>query len=115
MCGGGAGSTSLNSNVVHHVSPTVSCQLNLTGPEGYIQAPPTSSSASHAASDCSYTVTVYTGYGVEVQVRSEVSVHTFLCSSFGGGGVAGVSGRGFALQVFKVLALLRRAAVSLAL
>uniref|UniRef100_A0A674MYW9 Seizure related 6 homolog n=1 Tax=Takifugu rubripes TaxID=31033 RepID=A0A674MYW9_TAKRU len=54
----------------------VSCQLNLTGPEGYIQAPPTSSSAPHATSDCSYTVTVYMGYGVEVQVRSEGSVHT---------------------------------------
>uniref|UniRef100_H3CCX3 Seizure related 6 homolog n=1 Tax=Tetraodon nigroviridis TaxID=99883 RepID=H3CCX3_TETNG len=40
------------------------CQLDLGGPEGYVEAPPTSG----PASDCSYTVTVAMGYGVEVQV-----------------------------------------------
>lgn len=47
---------------------TVACQLNLTGPEGYIEAPPQSSSAFHSTVDCSYTITVYMGYGVEIQV-----------------------------------------------
>ncbi|XP_031728302.1 seizure protein 6 homolog isoform X2 [Anarrhichthys ocellatus] len=46
----------------------VPCQLNLTGPEGYIEAPPQSSSAFHSTMDCSYVITVYMGYGVEVQV-----------------------------------------------
>ncbi|XP_039633933.1 seizure protein 6 isoform X2 [Perca fluviatilis] len=48
----------------------VPCQLNLTGPEGYIEAPPQSSSALHSTMDCSYTITVYMGYGVEVQVMN---------------------------------------------
>uniref|UniRef100_A0A8C3A849 Seizure related 6 homolog n=1 Tax=Cyclopterus lumpus TaxID=8103 RepID=A0A8C3A849_CYCLU len=48
---------------------SVACQLNLTGPEGYIEAPPQSSSALHSTVDCSYVITVYMGYGVEVQVR----------------------------------------------
>ncbi|XP_032382948.1 seizure protein 6 [Etheostoma spectabile] len=47
-----------------------SCQLNLTGPEGYIEAPPQSSSALHSTIDCSYIITVYMGYGVEVQVMN---------------------------------------------
>ncbi|XP_068601887.1 seizure protein 6 homolog [Brachionichthys hirsutus] len=46
----------------------VPCQLNLTGPEGYMEAPPLSGSAFHATVDCSYTITVCMGYGVEVQV-----------------------------------------------
>lgn len=48
----------------------IPCQLNLTGPEGYIEAPPQSSSAFHSTVDCSYVITVYMGYGVEVQVMN---------------------------------------------
>ncbi|XP_054456055.1 seizure protein 6 homolog [Anoplopoma fimbria] len=48
----------------------VPCQLNLTGPEGYIEAPPQSSSAFPSTMDCSYVITVYMGYGVEVQVMN---------------------------------------------
>lgn len=44
---------------------TVSCQLNLTRPEGYIEAPPRSGSTTN----CRYLISVYMGYGVEVQVR----------------------------------------------
>ncbi len=56
--------------------PAVPCQLNLTGPEGYIEAPPQTSSAFHSTTDCSYVVTVYLGYGVEVQVRATTtSIH----------------------------------------
>lgn len=55
------------------VPPAVPCQLNLTGPEGYIEAPPHSSSAFHSTTDCSYIITVYMGYGVEVQVRSSTA------------------------------------------
>lgn len=53
--------------------PAVPCQLNLTGPEGYIEAPPQSSSVFHSTINCSYTITVYMGYGVEVQVRAELT------------------------------------------
>ncbi|KAI9542262.1 hypothetical protein NQZ68_022316 [Dissostichus eleginoides] len=41
--------------------------MNLTGPDGYIKAPPQSSSAFQSTMDCSYVITVYMGYGVEVQ------------------------------------------------
>ncbi|KAK1900064.1 Seizure protein 6 like, partial [Dissostichus eleginoides] len=48
-------------------SSNVPCQMNLTGPDGYIKAPPQSSSAFQSTMDCSYVITVYMGYGVEVQ------------------------------------------------
>lgn len=61
-----ASSESLHAAVV---APSVPCHLNLTGPEGYIEAPPQSVSAFHSTVDCSYIIFVYMGYGVEVQVR----------------------------------------------
>uniref|UniRef100_A0A4W6CDE6 Seizure related 6 homolog n=1 Tax=Lates calcarifer TaxID=8187 RepID=A0A4W6CDE6_LATCA len=51
-------------------SQSVPCQLNLTGPEGYIEAPPQSSSDFYSTVDCTYIITVYMGYGVEVQVMN---------------------------------------------
>ncbi|XP_018586841.2 seizure protein 6-like isoform X3 [Scleropages formosus] len=42
---------------------TVPCGMNLTAAEGYIKA-----SLSDSAMDCMYSITVYLGYGVEVQV-----------------------------------------------
>ncbi|KAK7882712.1 hypothetical protein WMY93_028886 [Mugilogobius chulae] len=48
----------------------VSCHMNLTGPEGFIEAPPQSSSSFLSTKDCTYTITVYMGYGVEVQVMN---------------------------------------------
>ncbi|XP_068173521.1 seizure protein 6-like [Antennarius striatus] len=48
-------------------SPGV-CQLNLTGPEGFIETPPQPRPGLHPPTDCSYIITVYKGYGVEVQV-----------------------------------------------
>ncbi|XP_041851043.1 seizure protein 6-like [Melanotaenia boesemani] len=52
------------------IQSPVSCQINLTGPEGYIEAPPQSSSSFHSTVDCTYIITVYMGYGVEVQVMN---------------------------------------------
>ncbi|KAM9734434.1 LOW QUALITY PROTEIN: seizure 6-like protein [Menidia menidia] len=47
------------------------CSLNFSGPEGYIDSPdPPPTPAGGALLLCSYTVTVYTGYGVELQVKS---------------------------------------------
>ncbi|KAJ4935795.1 hypothetical protein JOQ06_017322 [Pogonophryne albipinna] len=58
----------------------VPCQMNLTGPDGYIKAPPQSSSAFQSTMDCSYVITVYMGYGVEVQVRERLNINPFSIS-----------------------------------
>ncbi|XP_056138840.1 seizure protein 6 homolog [Lampris incognitus] len=47
----------------------VPCQFNLTGPEGYIEAPPQFTSGFYSPVDCTYIITIYTGYGVEIQVK----------------------------------------------
>ncbi|XP_071328063.1 seizure protein 6 homolog [Trachinotus anak] len=62
--------TITTTTVITTMQSPVPCQLNLTGPEGYIEAPPQSSSAFHSTVDCSYIITVYMGYGVEVQVMN---------------------------------------------
>ncbi|XP_062242500.1 seizure protein 6-like isoform X1 [Platichthys flesus] len=62
--------TITTTTVITTMQSPVPCQLNLTGPEGYIEAPPQSSLAFHSTMDCSYIITVYTGYGVEVQVMN---------------------------------------------
>ncbi|KAF3692524.1 Seizure protein 6 [Channa argus] len=56
--------------IVTTMQSPVSCQLNLTEPEGYIEAPSQSCSGFHSTKDCSYIITVYMGYGVEVQVMN---------------------------------------------
>ncbi|KAF5893893.1 seizure protein 6, partial [Clarias magur] len=43
------------------------CSTNLTDAEGYIEMPPSSDSFD-SSMDCTYFVTVYLGYGVEIQV-----------------------------------------------
>lgn len=58
--------------LVFNVFPSVlavPCIFNLTAPEGYIETPQPSSSHYYSSVDCTYTVTVYMGYGVEIQVR----------------------------------------------
>ncbi|XP_023284251.1 seizure protein 6 homolog isoform X1 [Seriola lalandi dorsalis] len=62
--------TITTTTIITTMQSPVPCQLNLTGPEGYIEAPPQSSSAFHSTVDCSYIITVYMGYGVEVQVMN---------------------------------------------
>ncbi|XP_059186789.1 seizure protein 6 homolog isoform X2 [Centropristis striata] len=62
--------TITTTTIITTMQSPVPCQLNLTGPEGYIEAPPQSSSAFHSTMDCSYIITVYMGYGVEVQVMN---------------------------------------------
>uniref|UniRef100_A0AAY4DTH4 Uncharacterized protein n=2 Tax=Denticeps clupeoides TaxID=299321 RepID=A0AAY4DTH4_9TELE len=44
------------------------CHANLTAPEGLIESPPQAGSWSTV--DCSYSVTAYMGYGVEIQVMN---------------------------------------------
>ncbi|XP_019116233.2 seizure protein 6 homolog isoform X2 [Larimichthys crocea] len=62
--------TITTTTIITTMQSPIPCQLNMTGPEGYIEAPPQSSSAFHSTMDCSYIITVYMGYGVEVQVMN---------------------------------------------
>uniref|UniRef100_A0A4W4HTV2 Seizure related 6 homolog b n=1 Tax=Electrophorus electricus TaxID=8005 RepID=A0A4W4HTV2_ELEEL len=48
-------------------STTAACRGSFTAPGGYIEAP-SQGSWPHTNADCTYTVTVYMGYGVESQV-----------------------------------------------
>ena len=73
---------------VHRVS-TGPCQLDLGGAEGYIQAPPPPGPAFSSTSGCSYTVSVATGYGVEVQVRPQLLVQVVAMGGASAGGRAG--------------------------
>uniref|UniRef100_A0AAQ5YRV5 Seizure related 6 homolog (mouse)-like n=1 Tax=Amphiprion ocellaris TaxID=80972 RepID=A0AAQ5YRV5_AMPOC len=47
-----------------------SCMVNLSDPEGYIDSSDDPPLPDGALLHCTYTVTVYTGYGVELQVKS---------------------------------------------
>uniref|UniRef100_A0A665VU38 Seizure related 6 homolog (mouse)-like n=1 Tax=Echeneis naucrates TaxID=173247 RepID=A0A665VU38_ECHNA len=51
-------------------SAAQSCMLNFSGPEGYIDSSNEPPLPDGAFLHCTYTVTVYTGYGVELQVKS---------------------------------------------
>lgn len=62
--------TITTTTIITTMQSPVACQMNLTGPEGFIEAPPQSSSSFLSTRDCSYLITVYTGYGVEVQVMN---------------------------------------------
>lgn len=46
------------------------CNTNFTSPGGYIETPQQARSWYNTNLDCTYTVTVYMGYGVEIQVNS---------------------------------------------
>ncbi|KAK5929845.1 hypothetical protein CgunFtcFv8_011043 [Champsocephalus gunnari] len=72
--------TITTTTIVTTMQSPVPCQMNLTGPDGYIKAPPQSSSAFQSTMDCSYVITVYMGYGVEVQVRERLNINPFSIS-----------------------------------
>lgn len=49
--------------------PTVVCSVSFYAPEGYIDSGDYPPLPQHSYLECTYNVTVYTGYGVELQVR----------------------------------------------
>ncbi|XP_061590025.1 seizure 6-like protein isoform X2 [Cololabis saira] len=51
-------------------SAASSCTMDLSGPEGYIDSSDNPPVPDGSRLHCTYTVTVYTGYGVELQVKS---------------------------------------------
>ncbi|KAL0973324.1 hypothetical protein UPYG_G00201950 [Umbra pygmaea] len=58
--------TITTTTIITSVHNPVPCSSNLTAPEGYIAQP--SSSQHYFSVDCTYTVTAFTGYGIEIQV-----------------------------------------------
>lgn len=53
------------------------CSTNFTTPEGHIEVPAQPDAWSYPGLDCTYTISVYMGYGVEIQVSASPST----CSS----------------------------------
>ncbi|XP_062329437.1 seizure protein 6 homolog [Osmerus eperlanus] len=52
------------------IQTPVPCHFNLTAPDGYIETPQPPGSWYYSTEDCVYTVTVYMGYGVEIQIMN---------------------------------------------
>ncbi|KAJ8342101.1 hypothetical protein SKAU_G00320290 [Synaphobranchus kaupii] len=60
--------TIISTTIITTIQSPVPCSTNLTAPEGYMEVPPAPAAWSHPSLDCTFTVTVYMGYGVEIQV-----------------------------------------------
>lgn len=54
--------------------PPVRCSVSFYNPEGYIDSTDYPPLPLHSFLECTYNVTVYTGYGVELQVRNASGV-----------------------------------------
>ncbi|XP_067419950.1 seizure 6-like protein 2 isoform X2 [Emydura macquarii macquarii] len=50
--------------------PTVLCNNNISEAEGYVESPDYAGAAFYGGLDCTYSIRVYMGYGVEVQVQT---------------------------------------------
>ncbi|XP_018604286.2 seizure protein 6 isoform X2 [Scleropages formosus] len=59
--------TIITTTVITTMQTPVPCSTNFTAPEGYIEAPQ-QANPWPSSMDCTYSVTVYMGYGVELQV-----------------------------------------------
>ncbi|XP_036392253.1 seizure protein 6 homolog [Megalops cyprinoides] len=60
--------TIITTTIITTMQTPVPCSTNLTILEGYIEFPPQPIVWSYPSLDCTHTVTVYMGYGVEIQV-----------------------------------------------
>ncbi|KAA0702007.1 Seizure protein 6 -like protein [Triplophysa tibetana] len=63
-------STIITTMVITNMQSPAPCSTNFTAPGGYIETPQHTRSAYNTNVDCTYTVTVYMGYGVEIQVMN---------------------------------------------
>ncbi|KAF5901994.1 seizure protein 6 isoform X1, partial [Clarias magur] len=61
--------TIFTTTIITTIQSTAPCSINFTAPGGYIETPPRGS-CDYSNFDCTYTVTVYMGYGVEIQVMN---------------------------------------------
>lgn len=57
----------------------VQCSVNFFEPEGYIDSTDYPPLPFQNYLQCAYNITVYMGYGVELQVRTEMSPAIFKC------------------------------------
>ncbi|XP_059511234.1 seizure protein 6 homolog isoform X2 [Stegostoma tigrinum] len=62
--------TIITTTIITTVQTPVPCSLNFTDFEGYIESPEYPSHLYYSNLDCIYTITVYRGYGVELQVKN---------------------------------------------
>ncbi|XP_051963166.1 seizure protein 6 homolog isoform X1 [Xyrauchen texanus] len=65
-----ATSTIITTTVITTMQMPAPCSSNFTAPGGYIETPQPAKSWYNTNVDCTYTVTVYMGYGVEIQVMN---------------------------------------------
>ncbi|XP_043924416.1 seizure 6-like protein [Protopterus annectens] len=63
-------STIITTTVITSEQPPVLCSVNFSEPEGYIDSADYPPLPMYSYLECIYNVTVYTGYGVELQVKS---------------------------------------------
>ncbi|XP_016380796.1 seizure protein 6-like isoform X1 [Sinocyclocheilus rhinocerous] len=63
-------STIITTTVIATMQAPAPCNTNFTSPGGYIETLQQAKSWYNTDVDCTYTVTVYMGYGVEIQVNS---------------------------------------------
>ncbi|XP_043910371.1 seizure protein 6 homolog isoform X2 [Protopterus annectens] len=60
--------TIITTTTITTLQSPVPCNLNFTSPEGYIESPEPSGFNSYSGLECTYFITVYIGYGVEIKV-----------------------------------------------
>ncbi|MBN3319915.1 SEZ6 protein, partial [Atractosteus spatula] len=60
--------TIITTTIITTMQTPVPCNSNFTAPEGYIESPRPSSVWYYSSVDCTYSVTSFLGYGVEIQV-----------------------------------------------
>ncbi|KAF7700015.1 seizure protein 6 homolog isoform X5 [Silurus meridionalis] len=61
--------TIFTTTIITTIQTPAPCSINFTAPGGYIETPP-QGSCDYSNFDCTYTMTVYKGYGVEIQVMN---------------------------------------------
>ncbi|XP_065136858.1 seizure protein 6 homolog isoform X2 [Paramisgurnus dabryanus] len=62
--------TLITTTTITTVHTPVQCNASLSGMEGIVESPdPLSSSSLYSPLECTYSITVYPGYGVEIQVK----------------------------------------------
>ncbi|XP_075760647.1 seizure protein 6 homolog isoform X2 [Pelodiscus sinensis] len=77
--------TTITTTTITTVQVPALCNWNLTGPEGSLESPEPASSPSDSL-DCTYTISSYPGYGVEIKVQniSLLEGETVAVETFGG-------------------------------
>ncbi|KAM6451237.1 seizure 6-like protein 2 isoform 2-T2 [Liasis olivaceus] len=62
--------TLITTTTITTVHTPVLCNNNITDVEGYVESPDYAGTTFYGGLDCTYTISVYMGYGIEVQVQT---------------------------------------------